>query len=66
MCLVKSRSGTLYELDGDRSGPLKRGILSEEDILTGPGLDVVRKYIERENGEDLNFSLLALVSSPDE
>ena len=62
VCLVRShRNGRLYELDGDRSGPVDRGdVLGPEGDLATAGGRVVREYIER-GEENLNFSLMALV-----
>lgn len=62
MCFVKShRSGRLYELDGDRKGPIDRGVVlgPEDDVLAPDGVNAVREYIEHEQG-DLRFSLMAL------
>ena len=52
----------MYELDGDRKGPIDRGLVlkAEEDVLRPGGLDVIRQYIERE-GSNPSFSLMALV-----
>jgi len=59
VCFVKSqKSGRLYELDGDRRGPIDRGPVRPGDDI--PGLDIIRQYIEREEG-NTNFSLMALV-----
>jgi ubiquitin carboxyl-terminal hydrolase L3 len=66
VCFVKShKSGHLFQLDGDRKGPIRRVILSgsEQDVLAEGGLGVVREFIERERGGDPRFSLLALVHS---
>lgn len=63
MCFVRShQNGRLYELDGDRAGPIDRGdvIQPGEDLLAPGGLSVVREYIEREKGSPF-FSLMALV-----
>ncbi|KAI9791849.1 MAG: ubiquitinyl hydrolase 1 [Peltula sp. TS41687] len=63
VCFVKSHhDGHLYELDGDRKGPVDRGLRlkSEEDLLSEGGLSIIREFIEREDGGNLNFSLLAL------
>jgi ubiquitin carboxyl-terminal hydrolase L3 len=65
VCFVKShRNGHLYELDGDRKGPIDRGLVlaSEEDMLASGGLSVVREYIEREKGS-CAFGLMALVKT---
>ena len=62
VCFVKShRNNHLYELDGDRKGPVDRGILgADEDVLSDHGLNVVREYIRRENGGNPRFGLLVL------
>lgn len=62
VCFVKSHiDGHLYEMDGDRKGPVDRGPLSPfEDVLAERGLNVIREFIQREEGKDTNFSLLVL------
>ncbi|KAK3906480.1 hypothetical protein C8A05DRAFT_29686 [Staphylotrichum tortipilum] len=64
VCFVSPRgSGRLYELDGDRRGPIDRGLLilgPGEDLLAPAATDVIRGYMEREGG-NVNFSLMALV-----
>lgn len=64
VCVVKShKTGHLYEMDGDRKGgPVDLGgsLEDDEDVLAEAGLSVVRKFIEREGGENMNFSLLVL------
>lgn len=63
VCLVRShRSGRLYELDGDRTGPIDRGyrLGPEDDVLAPGGLSIVREYIKQDQGNP-NFGLLALV-----
>lgn len=63
VCFVKSyKSGRLYELDGDRKGPIDRGVVlgPEEDVLAPVGRDIIRQYMEREGGAT-KFSLMALV-----
>ncbi len=66
-CFVKShRNNHLYELDGDRKGPIDRGVLgADEDVLSLDGLNVIREYIQREKGGNPNFSLLVLGPSQD-
>ena len=62
VCFVKSsKSGHMYELDGDRKGPIDHGALGSGDVLSSGGLDIIRKFISREAGANVNFSLLALV-----
>ncbi|KAK7928654.1 hypothetical protein PG985_005652 [Apiospora marii] len=67
ICLVRSQSnGHLYELDGDRNGPIDRGdVLRPEDDLLGEGaLAVVREYF-RDDQDGIGFSLMALVVKHD-
>ena len=67
ICLVRSHNnGHLYELDGDRKGPIDRGdVLRAEDDLLGDGaLAVVREYI-RDGQGGIGFSLMALVVKDD-
>ena len=63
VCFVKStKTGHLYELDGDRKGPVDHGALEAgEDVLSGRALRVIQNFIGREKGANVNFSLLALV-----
>lgn len=61
VCLVK-RSCFLYELDGDREGPICRNVLEQdEDVLSKNGREIIQMYTQ----SDLegSFSLLALVDS---
>lgn len=65
VAFVKGNDGTLWELDGRRKGPLKRGVLKEdEDALSEKALDIgVRRFlkIEADGGNpDLRFSLVSL------
>ena len=66
VCLVRShRTGRLYELDGDRSGPKERGDVSEPgvDLVAAGGLRTVQEYIERRDGNtNFNFDGLSKVS----
>jgi ubiquitin carboxyl-terminal hydrolase L3 len=60
---VKShKNGHLYQMDGDRKGPIDRGPLLSpgEDILAEGALNVIREFIQREEGGSPKFSLLAL------
>ena len=62
--LKSSESGHIYELDGDGKGQLDHGALgSDEDVASSDGLDVIQRFISKENGTNVNFSLLALVSA---
>lgn len=62
-CFVKSGSnGRLYEMDGDRKGPIDRGALGVgDDVFCDAGLKIIKDFIQQEGGANLNFSLLALV-----
>ena len=51
-------------MDGDREGPVDLGVLGGgEDILNDGGLKPIEKFIRREEGTNVNFSLLAVVPS---
>lgn len=63
ICYVRSeKDGHLYELDGDRKGPIDTGVVlsGSDDVLCEEVLGLVRKYVDEAEG-NLNFSLLALV-----
>ncbi|KAH7312665.1 ubiquitin carboxyl-terminal hydrolase [Stachybotrys elegans] len=64
ICFVKSHvDGHLYQLDGDRKGPIDCGKIEEADDLLSPqALDVVRGFIAS-IGRSVGFSLLALCPS---
>ena len=67
VAFVKAKDGHLWELEGNRKGPLDRGPLKEdEDLLSPAALDkgigrLIR--IESESGGDLRFSAIALAQS---
>jgi len=68
VCFVKAADGHLWELDGRRKGPLNRGqLLADGDVLSDEALNLgPRAFIQRETasgGQDLRFSLIALVPS---
>ena len=59
------KDGSLWELDGRRKGPLKRGVLAEgEDLLSEKGLELgVQAFLKREEeagGGELRFSVVML------
>lgn len=66
VCFVKGQDGGLWEMDGRRKGPLRRGGLEEgEDVLSEKALALgPLKFLERE-GADLRFSCVALAGSLD-
>jgi ubiquitin carboxyl-terminal hydrolase L3 len=61
VCFVKSdRNGHLYELDGDRKGPIDWGPLApEEDMLSPRALGFLREFIQRID-RGVGFNLIAL------
>ena len=68
VCFVKSsKNGHIYELDGDRKGPIDHGSAGPDDdsvdVLDHAGLTIIRSFLEREKGVNIGFSLLALVYS---
>lgn len=66
VCFVKGRDGGLWEMDGRRKGPLRRGVLNaDEDVLSEKALALgPLKFLERE-AADLRFSCVALAGSLD-
>lgn len=66
VCFTKDKSGGVIELDGDRKGPIDRGVLlnQDDDMLSEAGTEVVRRYIERERDQNIGFNLMALVREP--
>ncbi|KAG6005419.1 hypothetical protein E4U21_000199 [Claviceps maximensis] len=64
VCFVKGGDGALWELDGRRKGPIRRGELEEsEDMLSAKALSLgILSFLERE-GDDLRFSAVALAGS---
>lgn len=51
----------LYQLDGDRKRPVKLDLLNDgDDVLSEKCLGVIRRMMA-EDGDNLNFSLMALV-----
>jgi ubiquitin carboxyl-terminal hydrolase L3 len=71
VCFVQShKNGRLYEMDGDKKGPVDSGCSqhdddADEDLFNEGGLKLVREFIRREEMQNLNFSLLALVNGHD-
>ncbi|KZM24693.1 ubiquitin-specific protease [Ascochyta rabiei] len=69
VAFVKAKDGHLWELEGDRKGPLDRGALdNDEDMLSPAALEkslgrLMR--IEADSGGDLRFSAIALAPSLD-
>ncbi|KIO29342.1 hypothetical protein M407DRAFT_21563, partial [Tulasnella calospora MUT 4182] len=67
ICFVKSnKNGHLYQLDGDRKGPvdLEISLAEGEDLMENSKvMDVLRRFIYEEDGDNQNFSLMALASN---
>lgn len=64
VAFVKGKDGHLWELEGDRKGPLDRGALKEDEDVLSPaavemGLGRLMR-IESEKGGNLRFSAIAL------
>jgi len=65
VCFVQShKNGRVYELDGDKKGPVDSGctLHDDDDLLSENALKLVRDFIRREKDQNVNFSLLALVT----
>ena len=61
VCFVNT-NGHVYELDGDKQGPINKGSIPvEEDVLGEQGLRIIREFILQGSGQNQNFSLMALV-----
>jgi len=66
---VKGKDGRLYELEGRRKGPIDRGMLGKEDVLSERALDMgPGRYVERvsQGSKGLQFSCIALGPSLEE
>lgn len=69
VAFTKAKNGHLWELEGDRKGPLDRGALKDDEDVLSPaavemGLGRLMR-IESEKGGDLRFSAIALAKSLD-
>lgn len=69
VCFVKDEKNHLWEMDGRRKGPLDRGEIGEDDVLSEKALDLgVRRFLKREaetGGAELRFSLITLAPALD-
>jgi ubiquitin carboxyl-terminal hydrolase L3 len=70
VAFVKDKEGNLWEMDGSRKGPLKRGFLGpEDDVLSEKGQELgVKSFLKREEaagGGELRFSVIMLGPSFD-
>ncbi|KOS21024.1 Ubiquitin carboxyl-terminal hydrolase isozyme L3 [Escovopsis weberi] len=64
VCFAKGRDGALWELDGRRKGPIRRGELAEdEDVLSDRGLEMGALRFLGRAGEDLRFCAVALAGA---
>jgi ubiquitin carboxyl-terminal hydrolase L3 len=66
ICFVcSSENNHVYELDGDRIGPIDRGVLVNEyeDMLGQGMLAHIRTFMRRYEHENTNFNLMALVTT---
>jgi len=60
VCFVKSqKDGHLYEMDGDKNGPVDWGELGDDDVMSEQGRALVTEFVRR-TGCDSGFSLLVL------
>lgn len=61
VCFVKGSDGAMWELDGRRKGPIRRGELKDdEDMLSEKALSLGGlKFLERE-GSDPRFCAVVL------
>ncbi|PHH65259.1 hypothetical protein CDD81_3118 [Ophiocordyceps australis] len=66
VCFVRGSDGALWELDGRRKGPIRRGELDpDEDVLSPRALTIgPLRFLER-GGQDLRFSAVALAGALD-
>ena len=65
VCFVRWRkNGRIYELDGDKKGPVDTGVFvpEDQDMLGSVGRSFLRDAIHREGGDNFEFSLMALVA----
>ncbi|KAI8722314.1 Ubiquitin carboxyl-terminal hydrolase [Fusarium sp. LHS14.1] len=64
---VKGENGHLYDLEGGWGGPIDRGALADdEDLLSDKALEAtVKKFTNAADG-NLEFSIIALATVPDE
>lgn len=63
ICFALGTDGCLYELDGDRKGPVSLGKVQfgeQGDILGADTVSLIRGYIDQRSG-NIGYSLMALV-----
>lgn len=62
--MKSQKNGHLYELDGDRKGPVDKGLLApDEDLLSASAVKIVKDFMQREHEGNSNFGLMALVEN---
>ena len=62
MCALSSRQKQDISIDGDQKGPVDHGALKGGgDVLSEGALMIIRRFICREQGPNVNFSPLALI-----
>jgi ubiquitin carboxyl-terminal hydrolase L3 len=63
VCFVETEHRRIYEMDGDRKGPIDKEVTLEpgDDMLSSASLSLVRDYIDREGDGAIAFNLMALV-----
>ena len=55
------KDGDVWELDGRRAGPIRRGAVDGQGLMRSVARVVREEYVEKANG-DLSFSLMALAN----
>jgi ubiquitin carboxyl-terminal hydrolase L3 len=61
VAFVKGEDGHLYELEGNRKGPLNRGHIGTDDVLSEKALKLgIRRIIDMCGQEDCRYSITAL------
>lgn len=62
ICFTSGSNGHIYELDGDRNGPVDRAVLLEngEDMIGGRMLEHIRAFMRIYEHENMRFNLMAL------
>ena len=67
ICLVKDSTNELYELDGERKGPIRRCTMQpDEDLLSDKALDVVRTYMKLLGEDRVEFGIMSLTEDIDQ
>lgn len=62
-CFIKTTDSQIYEMDGDRKGPINKGVKlgNEDDMLSKASIDVVKGYFKQNSSENIN--IMALVET---